>query len=82
MKIGLEAKQRGSIWYECLVNFGEGETQTRPKAKMKGGLVALRRYFWISVKNTKTISSELVLESQNRSLLEIVKGSLFMTQFA
>lgn len=79
MKIGLGAKQHGNIWYECLVSFGEGQTQTHPKGKMKRGLVALKRYFWVSVKNTKTISTELVLESQNRSLLEIVKSSLFMT---
>lgn len=47
---------------------------------MRGGLVALRRYFWVSVENAKTISTEPVLGSQNRYLLETVKGPLFMTE--
>lgn len=47
---------------------------------MREARVPLRRYFWVSVENAKTISTELVLRSQNRYILETVKGSLFMTQ--
>ena len=37
------------------------------KEKMRGGHIALRRYFWVSV-STKTVSTKLVLGSQNREM--------------